>query len=211
MHVQKRRVKRAAHVFLWVCLAMTVTGSAQAGGDLVIYLHNAWYEAHKDGSPHPKFGVYHLQNIHDVLGKGTDFRAPERSPAADPTEAATGVVEMIRAELEAGRKASSIKVIGASKGGVIAMLASTLLAEPDVRWVIIGGCSAGPLKTFAPKLTGHVLSIYETSDSIAGPCPDEEALTASTTKFTQIRTDTGRDHGFLFSADPVWTSPAANW
>lgn len=211
MTFESRWSRGAAYVVVWICLAMSIAGSAHADSDLVIYLHNAWYEKHKDGKPHPKFGVYHLRDIHKALGKGVDFRAPERGPDADPTEAAEGVVTLIREELATGRKPSTVKVIGASKGGVIAMLASTMLAEPDVRWVIIGGCSTGPLKTFAPKLTGRVLSIYEASDTIGGPCPENETLSAATTTFTQIRTDTGLDHGFLFSADAVWATPATNW
>lgn len=211
MKFESRWSRGVAYVVVWICLAMSVAQSAHADGDLVIYLHNAWYEKHKDGKPHPKFGVYHLEDIHKALGEGVDFRAPERGPDADPTEAAKDVVALIRAELAAGRKPSNVKVIGASKGGVIAMVASTMLAESDVRWVVIGGCSAGPLKTFAPKLTGHVLSIYEDSDTIGGPCPENDALSAATTRFNQIRTQTGLDHGFLFSANAVWVTPATDW
>ncbi len=211
MKLESRWSRGVTHVAVWICLAMSVAQSAHADDDLVIYLHNAWYEKHKDGTPHPKFGVYHLKDIHVALGKGVDFRAPERGPDADPMEAAKDVVALIRAELATGRKPSTVKVVGASKGGVIAMLASTMLAEPDARWVIIGGCSSGPLKTFAPKLTGHVLSIYDDSDTIGGPCPDNEVLTAGTTRFKQIRTETGLNHGFLFSADAVWVIPAADW
>lgn len=211
MKFESRWSRGVAHVVVWICLAMSVAQSAHADSDLVIYLHNAWYEKHKDGTPHPKFGVYHLQDIHTALGKGVDFRAPEREADADPTEAAKDVVALIRAELATGRKPSTVKVVGASKGGVIAMLASTMLAEPDVRWVIIGGCSAGPLKTFAPKLTGRVLSIYEDSDTIGGRCPDEGALSAATTAFKQLRTETGLDHGFLFSPGDAWVIPATDW
>ncbi len=211
MKLENRWSRGVTYVVIWMCLAMSTAASARTDRDLVIYLHNAWYEKHKDGTPHPKFGVYHLRDIHKALGKGVDFRAPEREADADPTEAAKDLVALIRTELAAGRKPSAVKVIGASKGGVIGMLASTMLAEPDVRWVIIGGCSPGPLKSFAPKLTGQILSIYEASDTVAGPCPDKKALLAATTRFMQIRVETGLDHGFLFSADTAWVTPATDW
>lgn len=211
MKCERSWSRGTAHVVVWICLVMSIAQSAWADSDFVIYLHNAWYEKHKDGMPHPKFGVYHLQDIHTALGKGVNFRTPERAPDADPMKAAIDVVSLIHAEITTGRKPSTVKVIGASKGGVIAMLASSILAQPDVRWVILGGCSAGPLKTFAPRPTGRVLSIYEDSDTIGGPCPENEALWAETTKFKQIRTETGLDHGFLFSADAAWVIPATDW
>lgn len=200
-------------LFRLACLVVMMTASqaAQASGELVIYLHNAWYESHKDGTPHPKFGPYHLDKIHEALKGEGAFLAPARNAGADPVEAAEEVVTLIQTEIAGGRSASDIKVVGASKGGVIAMIASTTLKVPDIRWVIIAGCSKGALETYSPKLTGRVLSIYDTSDTVAGPCPRDKDLTTSTVEFDEIRTETGLDHGFLFGPDPVWVKPARDW
>lgn len=194
-----------------LAVMMMVSQTTEASSELVIYLHNAWYETHKDGTPHPKFGTYHLGDIHAALKGEGALLAPSRAADADPVEAANQVVKLIRSEIAGGRSPSQIKVVGASKGGVIAMIASTQLEDPDIRWVIIAGCSKGALEAYSPKLTGRVLSIYETSDTVAGACPKDSDLTLSTTKFEEIKTETGLDHGFLFRADPIWVEPARNW
>ena len=179
--------------------------------DLVIYLHNAWYEKYKDGQPHPKFGVYELSAIHSELGRDFDFIAPSRESKADPAKAALLLVETIRKEIASGRVASEIKVIGASKGAYIAMLASEELQDPEIRWVLIGGCNPKRLIPGSVKLTGRVLSIYESSDTVAGSCPKGTDLTSQTQSFEEVRTDIGKSHGFLFSPDPAWVQPARAW
>ena len=168
----------------------------------MLYLHNAWYESHKDGTPHPKFGVYHLAEIHDALRMSCEILAPERSADADPAMAAEEVVDLIKAELASGRQASDIKIVGASKGGVIAMLASTALGEPDLRWVIVGGGIASAIETYAPRLSGRVLSIYEASDSVGHSFPKNTPLTASVTEFREVRTDTGLDPRLSVQCQP---------
>ena len=179
--------------------------------DLVIYLHNAWYEKHKDGQPHPKFGVYELSAIHSELGRDGDFIAPSREANANPEKEARLLVETIRKEIASGRRASEIKVIGASKGAFIAMLASQELRDPEIRWVLIGGCNPKRLIAKPVKLTGRVLSIYESSDTVAGSCPKGTDLTSHTRSFDEVRTDIGNSHGFLFSPDPAWVQPAKAW
>ena len=114
--------------------------------------------------------------------------------------------------IESGRSADQIKVIGTSKGAYIAQLASAQLQEPEVRWVLVGGCHTKRMsKGEFPAMTGRVLSIYDTSDQIASSCAPYKALTAKTHSFQEISISQGEGHGFQFSADPAWITPALNW
>jgi hypothetical protein len=192
-------------------MAMSSASKSASSGELIIYLHNAWYEMHKDGTPHPKFGVYDLDGIRSVLGENAELMTPERGAHVDPSAAAAMLVKTVRAELAAGRPASAIKVIGASKGGILAMHASAHLNEPDIRWVVIGSCSDVAFSPRAPRMTGRVLSIYEASDSIGKSCSRNATFSEATKMYEEIRTETGLDHGFLFRADPSWVKPALAW
>lgn len=192
-------------------MAMNTTPKSASSGELIIYLHNAWYESYKDRTPHPKFGVYDLDGIHGVLGESAELMMPERGPDADLFEAAAEVVQIIRAEIAAGRPARAIKVIGASKGGIVAMHGSAELKDPDIRWVVIGSCSDIAFSPRAPRVTGRVLSIYEASDSIGKSCSRDATFPESAKTYEEIRTETGLDHGFLFRADPSWVKPALAW
>ena len=100
--------------------------SAPVFGDqnVVIFLHNAWFEKNKDGQPHKKFGAYAFNDIKQALVQGGKVIAPERGPNADPKAAAVVLTQEVERLIESGHKAETIKVIGASKGAFIAQIAS---------------------------------------------------------------------------------------
>ncbi len=196
---------------LSLLLLAGLAGRTAQAEDLVIYLHNAWYEKHKGGEPHPKFGVYDMDGIKAALGQEVSFEAPERAAGLSPSAAAEALVNRLEDKIAQGRDPWTVKVIGASKGAYIAMLASELMRKPAVRWVLVGGCNPKRLRGREPELTGRVLSIYETSDTVAGPCPTGTPLTRSTQSFRQISINAGTNHGFLFTADPAWVGPAKDW
>jgi hypothetical protein len=57
-------------------------------------------------------------------------------------------------------------------------------------------------------MTGRVLSIYDSSDQIAGPCAPYKPLTAKTSSFEEISISLGEGHGFQFSVNSAWITPA---
>ncbi len=196
----------------WI-VAWSAGGSpAVADQQTIVFLHNAWFEKNKNGEAHQRFGVYDFTGIRDALGQEAQVIAPERAPNAQPHAAALELVELIESLMEAGKEASEIKVVGASKGAFIAQLASEQIGEPALRWVLVGGCHARRLGSGpSPKMSGQVLSIYDTSDQVAGPCNDYPALTEETVRFEERSVETGRGHGFQFAADEAWIAPARDW
>jgi hypothetical protein len=199
-------------LMLLTIAAALCSAPATAEQDIVIFLHNAWFEKNKGGEAHQKFGAYDFEGIKTALGGGGQVLALQRGPGADPRMAADELVQQIETLIASGHKPESIKVIGASKGALIAQLASEKLNQPRIRWVLIGGChNALVAKGDVPKMTGKVLSIYETTDTVAGSCKSYGDLVDRTETFEEVAISTGNDHGFQFGADQAWISPALSW
>ncbi len=179
---------------------------------VLLFLHNAWYENNRDGEVHERFGSYDFEGIKAALATGGEVVAPERGPNTDPKAAAADLVEDMEALIASGKAPGRIKVMGASKGAYIAQLASERLNRSQIRWVLVGGCHNARMdKGNVPKMTGRVLSVYDTSDKIAGPCRRHPGLFTATDEFEEIAVSTGRDHGFQFVADDAWLAPALSW
>ncbi len=201
-------------IVLALIASSSVMGSSPTttGGEVVIFLHNAFFEKNKDGQAHKRFGPYDFEGIKAALRKDRTLIAPERGPDADPQQAADALVANVKEMIESGRSADRIKVIGASKGAFIAQLASAKLEEPEMRWVLVGGCHTKRMsKGGFPAMTGRVLSIYDSSDQIAGPCAPYKPLTAKTSSFEEISISLGEGHGFQFSGNSAWITPALDW
>ena len=124
-----------------------------------------------------------------------------------------GQVARLRA---AGVPADHITVNGVSKGGVIALLTTITIADPDVRFVIMACCLRGGnlASAFAalgqrpPR--GRVLSLYDHDDPEIGTCahffPAAPGL-----GFEEIVLTTGRGHALFFSPETVWVDRVVEW
>ncbi len=106
---------------------------------------------------------------------------------------------------------SDITVIGASKGGMIAMYISDMNVN-KVNYVLLGSSSDYTQKTFDWNLHGNILGIYEKSDTVAGNNYQywiDKSTNAS--KFEQLQINTGLGHGFLYTPNKAWLNPAKEW
>src|ERR1043166_2242189 len=100
----------------------------------VIYVHG---KAVEDGGRRPstQYGVYEYDAILDAFRpEGFAGTSQARPRDADPGTSAPRVAAEVNSLLREGVPPSRITVVGASKGAVIAMLASTYLQEPEVRY-----------------------------------------------------------------------------
>ena len=91
-----------------------------------------------------KFGAYDYPGIIRALSKnGTRMISEVRPKDTDPSAYADKVVAQVHSQLRAGLPASRITIVGASKGSVIAMLVSTRLKNPRVRYVLLQTATTG--------------------------------------------------------------------
>ena len=66
-------------------------------------------------------------------------------------------------------------------------------------------------RTFAPRFTGNVLSIYEASDDIGQSCRPIAERSPAIKRFEEIRLETRLGHGIVYRPLPEWVSPAMAW
>ena len=118
-----------------------------------------------------------------------------------------GQVAKLRA---AGVPADHITVTGISKGGEITVLTTAAIGDPNVRFVVMAGCGrrdvfnvTGGLEALGRRAQGRVLSIYDRSDTEAGPC-GRYFTEAPGLTFKEIVLDVGRGHALFYTPEPVW-------
>jgi hypothetical protein len=177
----------------------------------VIYVHG---KAVEEGGRRPstEFGIYEYDAILDAFRRaGFSVTSEQRPRGADVAVYAHRVEREVRSLLRAGVKPSHITVIGASKGAVITMLASTYLQEPEVRYVILGDCNDWVMKNLDVRLSGRVLSIYEVSDEYGTTCKPFFDRAGKLTESKEIALHLGIKHAFLYSPRPEWLKPAVDW
>jgi hypothetical protein len=182
------------------------------GARYLIYLHNQFWETAAPGEAHPQFGSYDYEGILAAFAeRGLTVIAERRGPGADPPVAADRVVRQVRELIAAGVPAPAITVVGFSKGGAIAILASSGLADDRVNVVVLAGC--GRWLASRPDLVPHgrLLSIVEASDDLAGSCRPlfERAPPGSRTE--EIELDLGGGHGAFFTPRQEWVDPVVEW
>jgi len=176
------------------------------------YLHGKIIEDLGPAGVSPRFGAYDYPGILRAFSAaGLTVVSEVRPKNTDPSVYADKIVGQISKQLAAGVPAQNITVVGASKGSVIAMLVSSRLKVDGVRYVFLANCNDWMERTFAPRFTGNVLSIYEGSDEIGQSCRPIAARSVALKQFEEIRLDTGLGHGIVYRPLNQWIGPAAAW
>jgi hypothetical protein len=160
----------------------------------------------------PEFGPYEYTRIVDSLkATGAKVHAEVRNEQTDFYKFGEKVSKQIDGLIAKGMAPSDITVIGASKGGMIAMYISHINTN-KVNYVLLGSSSDYAQKTFNWNLHGNVLGIYEKSDTVAGN-NYQYWITKSTnaSKFEQLQINTGLGHGFLYTPNKAWMNPTKDW
>jgi len=185
----------------------TVLSSFPAKPDVarrhIVYLHGRIVEEQGRRAVSPDFGAYQLDEILAALARpGTVVIGEVRAKGTDAKTAAAHVVEGVRGLLAAGVPARNVTVVGASKGALIAKLASASLENREVGWVIMAGCGESAADEL--PLHGQVLSIYEASDEMGGTCAALFSKSPDLAGHEEVKIETGLRHGFLYQPLPEW-------
>src|SRR6185436_17761802 len=133
----------------------------------LIYLHGRAVEEGGRRPTHPTRGVYEYDRILAALAKGGAVVISEQRPrGTDSDRFAAHVADQARALLRAGVPPERITVAGFSKGGGIAIRASSLLKNPRLNFVFLAACGDGDFDGTDLVVQGRILSIYEANDEI---------------------------------------------
>lgn len=178
----------------------------------VIYLHNLWLENQSPGVPHPEFGDYEFNAIlHALAGPGLSVIGEVRPRGADPHAAAQRIADQVSTLLDAGVPPEHVTVVGFSKGGAIAILASAVIADDSVNFVFLAACGSWLESTPSLQPRGRMLSIRETSDELVGSCDHLFARAPPSSERHEIALSLGGGHGAFFRPRPEWIQPVIRW
>ena len=128
---------------------------------------------------------------------------------------AAKVADQVNALLAKGVVPEDITVSGYSLGSMTTLVASGLIANPKVNFVLLAGCpvnTAIPVTIDYSKVKGRVLSITDTKDDKFGSCNGR--LPESVT-YKEVVLNSGEGHAVFRLTDEknlkLWKEPLAAW
>jgi hypothetical protein len=118
--------------------------------------------------------------------------------------------------LDAGVPAGNITILGASKGGYIAILTSNMLKNNELNFVIMAVCNPETIEDLKFQqvfLYGNVLSIYDSIDEFGGSCKGllPTSKDQGRGKFNEIVLEVGIGHRILYKPLKEWITLVVEW
>ena len=176
----------------------------------LFYVHGRILEQQGREAESPDFGRYEYDAIlkafaergFEVVSEVRTEQGSEGFPAR-----LAGQVRRLR---KAGVPAERITVVGASKGGFLALAAAAELQHPGLSFVVLAGCGDATVE-MGPRLRGRVLSIYDQPDRFTPSCLATFQAAPLLTTARELTLTLGHDHGLLYRPYPEWLEPAARW
>jgi predicted esterase len=175
----------------------------------LLFLHNYYVE-----TKGPDGDCKYFDILKAFADKGFIVISEIRPKDASVSEWAKKTVANIQAILDAGVPQENITVAGHSKGGVIAIQIASLLGKPKVNYVILAGCGIEGLASAYPdfsQLKGNFLSVYATSDKVAGSCSTAFSQAKQDVSIKEIALENAAGHQLFFKPTDVWFEPVVSW
>jgi hypothetical protein len=178
----------------------------------LFYLHGRIIEEQGVRPTHPVFGVYEYEAILETFaGRGFEVISEARPAGTEAATYAGRVAAQVRTLVDAGVPPEHVTVIGFSKGGGIAILASSLLTDDRLNFVFIASCGRWYADRPEVEPRGRLLGLREASDDLAGPCDDLFARAPEGPDRNEIVLDLGGGHGAFYRPHPEWVDPVVAW
>lgn len=178
----------------------------------LFYLHGAIIERAGERPTHPVFGVYEYRKILEKFADQGFIVVSEARPAGtQAAEYAAKVAQQVRSLLAAGVPPDHITVVGFSKGGGIAILASSLLADDRLNFAFLAAC--GPWLDTHPEVIprGRLLALREASDDLVTSCGELFSRSPGAGERREITLELGGGHGAFYRPHPEWVDPVVEW
>lgn len=190
-------------------------GVAHAAEKHLFYVHGCCIKGKDD----PKIKAYEMiaQELRNAGFNLTfDLRYADMSDSDALVQAyAAKVADQVNALLAKGVVPEDITVSGYSLGSMTTLVASGLIANPKVNFVLLAGCpvnTAIPVTIDYSKVKGRVLSITDTKDDKFGSCNGR--LPESVT-YKEVVLNSGEGHAVFRLTDEknlkLWKEPLAAW
>lgn len=135
----------------------------------------------------------------------------ERTPNTDQFRFAVYLAAQITELISRGVKPENITLLGFSDGGVISILASYELKNDNINVIIMAGC-AGIVKVITDIVVyGHIYSIYDIEDKLAGSCQFLIDRKKHNKTFIERTINTGDGHIAFRTPLEAWIVPVKQW
>jgi hypothetical protein len=183
----------------------------------LFYLHGKIIEDQGIPAISPEFGEYEYEEILRILqNHGFVVISEQRSKEVQADVYIERVAKQVNDLIGAGIAPGSITVVGASKGGVLAIYISDLVGNPVVNYVLLGACNPSTiddLNQTGVTLSGNVLSIYDSADTYASSCEGLFALSEGKGLglHKELVLQVGTGHGILYKPLVEWVDPTVAW
>jgi len=146
-----------------------------------------------------------------VIGETRNF--------VNPNEYADKVASQVNKLLSAGVIPKNITIAGHSKGGLIAMISSSIIQNSDIVYVNFAGCGLAGSQfergtvefsnSKASRSKGYLISVYDRSDAVSGSC--KVALDKMVqTKSKEIVLEVGGGHELFYKPHKDWIQILVN-
>ena len=191
-----------------------VPDAPKVGAKYIIYLHGVGVE---------RLGIDRAEEdyrgiLKALQGRGFTVISEVRSYETKPNEYGKKVAGQVKALRTKGVPPENITVVGFSKGALITLMAAAAGDNPKVHYVVLAGCNKkgkGDYDAYAnnvaPKMKGHILSMYDAADSNFGTCQDFFAAAGDKVTGKEIKFKTGQGHGLFRNAVDLWMGPLTDW
>ncbi len=178
----------------------------------LFYLHGRLIEEKGIRPTDLQYGIYEYEQIlYTFKQLGFTVISEARPKGTDVKDYASKTVNQVQGLLRAGVPAHQITVVGASKGVVIAMVASTLLHNRDVNFVLMSNCNDWVGENFYIDLYGNVLSIYDVNDEFGRTCQKFFDGSAGLNKQKEVELKVGTGHAILYKPMKEWVDLVVEW
>jgi len=199
-------------VTIVLMLGVLVPAHRRAAPEYVIYLHGRIIEERGRRPTDPAYGIYEYDAILDSLRQaGFTVLSDQRPPGIAIDSFVNRLVHQVDSLKRLGVPSRSITVVGFSRGGAIAILASSRLQDPALSFVFMGACGSWAFERPELHVTGRLLSLYETSDTLGVSCAPLFERRGPGSVVREVPLSLGLGHGTFFRPRPEWLGPVRAW
>jgi hypothetical protein len=140
--------------------------------------------------------------------RGFEVVTERRLPNPDPFDLARKATGQVRKLLLGGVASPRIGIMGYDVGGTAALVASALLQDPDLSYVVLAGCGLDErymrfATQLADQMAGRVLHLWEKTDTQAESCQLAFSR-AKTLDSDEKLLSNGGGHEMFGEVDPFW-------
>lgn len=187
---------------LWRDIALKIDTNAK----YLFYLHGRIIEEEGINAVSQRFGAYEYQQIlQTFVDKGFVVISEPRPKGTDVQQYAAKVVGQINSLVQAGVPPRKITVVGASKGGSIAVATSGQLKNRDINFALVAACGNS-------NMYGNVLSVWDyLDDTGAAMCGKYFAQAAGLNRHKEVELRVGLGHGILYRPLKDWVDLVIEW